>query len=282
MTVSTAARAGVVEASDGALLYYEATGSGPPILLVHGWTMSGRFWKRQVEALSRDRTVVTMDLRAHGNSSKVLHGHTIPQYARDVRTIIESLKLEDVALVGWSLAGPVVLESWRQLGADRIRSLALVDTTPAPFSHGDWNAHPLRGHDYDQLNARFAALFGDRETFARQFIDSMFKGGTAPAEDMRWMLAESMKAPSAVAVAIYSDFVMRDYTSVLRTITVPTIVFAGDSNVFRRGIEQGRWVAEQIPAASFVASPTGGHLLFYEEPDRFNAELTTFLARAKR
>ncbi len=95
------------------------------------------------------------------------------------------------------------------------------------------------------------------------------------------MLSESMKAPSAVAVAIYSDFVMRDYTSVLRTITVPTVVFAGDSNVFRRGIEQGRWVAEQIPAASFVASSAGGHLLFYEEPDRFNAELTRFLARAK-
>ncbi len=279
MTVPTSARNGVVEASDGALIYYDVTGSGPPILFVHGWTMSGRFWRRQVEGLSGEFTVVTMDLRAHGNSSKVLHGHTIPQYARDVRAVIETLNLERVMLVGWSLAGPVLLDYWTCFGADRLRALALVDMTPFPFSPGEWNAHRLRGHNYDQMNATFAALFGERETFARRFVDNMFKSGTAPAEDMRWMLAESLKTPAAVAVAIYSDFMMRDYTPVLGNITVPTIVFAGDSKIFERGIEQGRWVAERIPGATFVPSTKSGHLLFYEEPDRFNLELANSLRR---
>lgn len=101
----------------------------------------------------------------------------------------------------------------------------------------------------------------------------MFKSGTAPADDMRWMLAESMKTPATVAVAIYSDFVMRDYTAVLPTITIPTTVFAADSNIFKRGIEQGRWVARQIPDATFVPSDNGGHMLFREDSAMFNAAL---------
>lgn len=103
-------RSGVVETGDGALVYYEVTGDGAPILFVHGWTMSGRFWDRQVEGLAPHFAVVTMDLRGHGNSSKVLHGHTVPQYARDVRAVIEALDLHGVTLVGWSLPGPVVLD----------------------------------------------------------------------------------------------------------------------------------------------------------------------------
>ena len=262
---------GVVETSDGALIYYEVTGDGPPILFVHGWMMSSRFWVRQVEGLWRDFTVVTMDLRAHGNSSKALHGHTIPRYARDVRAVIEALKLDGLTLVGWSLAGPVVLAYWSRYGADRLRALALVDMTPFPFSPDAWNAHPRKGHDYDQMNAACASILVDQEAFARDFIDNMFKSGAAPPDDMSWMLAESMKAPAAVTVAIYSDFLMRDHTAVLPTITIPTTVFAADSNIFKRGIEQGGWVASQIPGATFVGSDNGGHVLFYEDAASFNA-----------
>lgn len=275
-------RSGLVETSDGALIYYEVTGDGPPILFVHGWMMSTRFWERQVEGLSRDFSVVTMDLRAHGNSSKVLHGHTIPQYARDVRAVIEALKLEGVTLVGWSLAGPVVLDHWSHFGADRLRALVLVDMTPFPFSPGAWNAHRMRGHNYDEMNAAVASLYGDLEAFARRFIDNMFKSGVAPADDMRWMLAESVKTPAAAAAAIYSDFLMRDHTAVLPTITIPTTVFAADSNIFERGIEQGRWVASQIPGATFVGSDNGGHLLFREDAAVFNAAVAQSVPEALR
>jgi non-heme chloroperoxidase len=271
--MSTSTRSGLVEASDGALIHYEATGDGPPILLVHGWMMSSRFWVRQVEDLSGEFTVVTMDLRAHGNSSKVLHGHTLPRYARDVRAVVEALELDGVTLVGWSLAGPLVLEYWKRYGADRLHALALVDMTPFPFSPGPWNAHRLRGRDHDGMHAALASVFADLESFARRFIDNMFKSGTAPDGDMRWMLAEGMKTPAVAAAAIYSDFLMRDYTVVLPTIAIPTTVFAADSNIFESGIAQGRWVASRIPGASFVASDGGGHALFYEEAAIFNAAL---------
>ncbi|HET6965209.1 MAG TPA: alpha/beta hydrolase [Acidimicrobiales bacterium] len=264
---------GIVQAGDEALLYYEACGSGPAILLVHGWMMSTRFWDRQVEALSGDFTVVAMDFRAHGNSGKVLHGHTIPQYARDVRTVVERLELESVTLVGWSLGGAVVLDYWSHYGADRLSSLSLVDMTPCPFSSDAWNQHRLRGRNYDQLNATVASIYSDQYGFVRRFVDSMFHSGAAPTDDAAWMAAEAMRTPAPAAAAIYSDFVMRDYTAILPTISVPATVFASDSGVFERGIEQGEWIASRIPDGRFVASDRGGHLLFREDAATFNAAI---------
>ena len=71
------------------------------------------------------------------NSSKTLDGHTIPQYAKDVRAVIDALKLKDVTLVGWSLAGPVVLEYWKQFGADKVKA-EMVSLQPlvAPVAAG--------------------------------------------------------------------------------------------------------------------------------------------------
>lgn len=265
---------GVVPAGDDALLYYQVSGSGRPILFVHGWMMSGRFWDRQVEDLSPAFTVVTMDLRAHGNSSKVLHGHTIPQYAQDVRTVIESLELESVMLVGWSLAGAVVLDYWSHYGADRLSSLGLVDMTPYPFSPDAWNQHRLRGRNYEQMNATVASIYSDQGAFIRRFVDTMFHSRAANEDDAGWMVAEGMKTPAPAAAAIYSDFVMRDYTAVLPTISVPTTVFAADSGVFERGMEQGRWVASRIPGGRFVASERGGHVLFREDTATFNTAIS--------
>lgn len=130
---SNGKKAGLVTALDGCRIYVETVGSGTPILLVHGWTMSGVFWRHQMAGL-RDRfQVVTMDLRAHGNSSKTMEGHTIEGYATDVRAVITALNLERVVLAGWSLAGPVVLAYWRKFGGDRLSAMVLVEMTPFPY-----------------------------------------------------------------------------------------------------------------------------------------------------
>lgn len=278
----TLALAGTVETPDGAMIYYETKGQGPAILFVHGWTMTGKFWQKQVEKLAKDHQVVTMDLRAHGNSSKTLSGHKIPQYAKDVRTVIDALKLKDVALLGWSLGGPVVLEYWKQFGSDKVKALGLVDMTPFPFSPAEWNAQGLKNYNYDRMNAFFIALNEKRREVATGFINNMFKNSQAPKEDMEWMMTEHLKTPVSVATAIYSDYLMRDYTEVLKTVTVPTIVFAADSNIFKKGIEMGKFIASQVPKATLAASEKGGHVLFYEDADWFNNELDTFLQKSQK
>ncbi len=94
---SSISAAEYLETKDGAKIYYEDHGKGEPILLVHGWMCSSKFWEKNVHELAKDFRVVTLDLRGHGNSSKTLTGHTIAQYARDVRAVIEHLGLRNVA-----------------------------------------------------------------------------------------------------------------------------------------------------------------------------------------
>ena len=88
------------------LLYYEVRGTGRPLVLIHGWQCSHVFWQRNVDELARDFTVVTPDLRGHGNSSKGLHGITIKQFACDVYDLINYLDLKDAVVMGWSMGGP--------------------------------------------------------------------------------------------------------------------------------------------------------------------------------
>jgi len=267
----------LVETSDGGLIYVEVRGTGRPVLLVHGWTMSSAFWVRQKEGLAGEFKVVTMDLRAHGNSSKSLQGHTIPQYARDVRSVIDYLNLEGVVLAGWSLAGPVVLEYWKSYGADRVSALALVEMTPYPMSPKEWNTHALKGHNFDALNEALISLQEDRRAYGAHFVDMMFKSGEGLREEKGWMVREHLKTPTPAAIAAYSDYVMRDYTEVLGTITVPVLVANGDSEYLAFGARTGQYVADSIPKGYLVIFESSGHMPFYEEADKFNKALGDLL-----
>ncbi|MEJ2587514.1 MAG: alpha/beta hydrolase [Deltaproteobacteria bacterium] len=269
----------VIEIADGSLIHVESWGRGrPAIVLLHGWSMSSAFWVKQKAALSDAFTVIAVDLRAHGHSSKALQGHTVPQYARDVRAVLESLHITGATLAGWSMAGPVVLDYWRAYGDDRVSALALVEMTPFPLSPEPWNTHALKGHNMEGLNTAMISLQEDRVAYGRRFIGNMFHDGVGTPEDQEWMLKEYLKTPTAQAVAAYSDYVMRDYTGVLKDITVPVLVANGRSEYLCFGPKTGRYVADTLPKGRLVIYEGSGHMPFYETSEAFNKDLAS-LAR---
>jgi pimeloyl-ACP methyl ester carboxylesterase len=273
----------VFETSDGAKLYYEDHGKGAPLVLLHGWTCSSVFWQRNAPELAKDFRIITMDSRGHGNSSKILTGHTISQYARDVRALIEHLYLQNVTLVGWSLSGPVVLSYWEQFFQDsRLQGIGLLDMTPAPFSPAEWNSHSLKNYNYSAMHATFAAYLSNPMEYATSFAHKMFKGGKASLKDVQWIVAEMAKIPPWIAIAAYSDYLMSDFTHVLPTVTVPLIVFAGNSDIFKNGIEQGEHVANLAAKPIFVPFEDAGHILFFEKPEKFNRAVADFMAAAHK
>src|SRR6267143_2759428 len=97
---------GSVPSADRVPIHYHAEGSGSPALIfVHGWSCDGRYWSEQVRAFSPRHRVVIIDLAGHGESGKGRREWTIPAFARDVQSVIESLGLERVVLVGHSMSG---------------------------------------------------------------------------------------------------------------------------------------------------------------------------------
>ena len=98
-----------LQVSDGAWIYFEDYGKdkGDPILILHGYLCSSKFFYKNIEALSADHRLVLMDWRGHGSSSKCLHNLTMDRCAKDVHELIEHLGLEDVTLLGWSMGSSV-------------------------------------------------------------------------------------------------------------------------------------------------------------------------------
>ena len=269
---------GYFQTQDDAQIYYEIHGEGRPLVLLHGWQCSHRFWQRNVEALAERYQVITPDFRGHGNSSKGIHGITLRRYARDIHDLLAFLEVEDAVLMGWALGGPTVLSYYDQFGADRLKGLGLIDITPFPFSGAPWNSQGLHGHNLDGFNAQINAMTKDREAFYNGFAANLFHKGNRPG-GTEWIVEECMKLPLWISVAIYSDYLFSDYTPVLERIKLPTLVLGADSAVFPRGIEQGRHIASLVEDSTFVDFPDSGHILFYEEPEKFNDAVTAFMER---
>ena len=92
---------------NGATLYYEAHGDGEPIVFLHGGTAGLRYFEPQLTSLSEKYRTLAVDFRGHGRSEKTELGHTLSQYARDLREFLLQLDLNDVVIVGWSIGALV-------------------------------------------------------------------------------------------------------------------------------------------------------------------------------
>lgn len=267
---------GYVTTTDSTKIRVDVHGHGQPILLVHGWTMSSRFWRRQLPLADRFQ-LITMDLRGHGRSPAVLRGNTMDRYARDVRDVIRALHLQQVFLAGWSLGGTVVMDYWRQYGGDLISALGLIETSPAPMADAPWNVHRYHGKTLEEVKPRLAAMTKNRKRHGEIFINSMFLDGNAPTHAMKWMLKEHLAVTDETALSIYEDYLQKDYTGVLATITIPTIAIYGRSKNMCFGPSTGRFVAGSIADSRFEILDKSGHLPFYEEAEEFNTAITAFL-----
>lgn len=95
--------------------------------------------------------------------------------------------------------------------------------------------------------------------------------------DADWIIAEMLKTPTWIAEAVYSDFLMTDLAKILPEIKIPFVVFAANSGVFPNGIAMGHAIARQAPHATFIPFPDAGHMLFYEQSQKFNSALAAFL-----
>src|SRR5258708_1779107 len=124
---------------DGAQLHYEDQGTGRTILFIHGVWMSSKFFQRQVPTLSKRLRVITLDLRGHGRSSHTMHGHTVANYTRDIRALIDGLGLNDVVLAGWSMGAFVLWDYFKQFGAHKVKATIVIEESASDFKWPDWS-----------------------------------------------------------------------------------------------------------------------------------------------
>ncbi|MDE2728425.1 MAG: alpha/beta hydrolase [Gemmatimonadota bacterium] len=259
-------RTGFVEANDGVRLYYEDTGSGKPAFLIHGGGLSMGWWRKQVPALSLRFRVIAADTRGNGRSDKTPWGHRTARYAMDVRQIIETLDLDEVTLVGWSIGARTVLSYIELFRNYRLKGVVLVDEVPSIEVHGP--------SDPPEPEPDAESPSEDETERKRRQLRDMFVSLDVPDAELDVLLEESRENTPAQGVTLGPDYQAQDWRPMLPSIDLPVLIATGRKSGAFPGC---RYMHEHIPGARMEVFEDSGHALFYEEPDRFNAVVAEFI-----
>ena len=258
-----------IELRDGLPLYYEEHGEGRPILLVPGWTITTRFWERQVGDLARDHHVVTLDLRGAGNSGKTPHGHSLANYAEDLDELLRRLELLDVTLVGFAMGVSVSAHYLATHGNERVARFVWIDHSPHFFVAPDWPFALFGDLTAQKLEETLRRLWDDRPQATRELLGVMF----APEE--AWMLPELMKTPTEVATAMLAAVAAVDLRPLVPRLDLPVLLVNGRHSVVP--CEVGGWLEEHLACARRIVLD-GGHAPFWDDAAVFNATIREFAA----
>jgi non-heme chloroperoxidase len=258
--------------SNGVTMHVVDEGEGRPLVFVHGVMMSGRFFVNQVSGLRAAHRVVVPDLRGHGRSEKVLSGHTVANYAQDLRLLFEERSILRPLLVGWSMGAMVVYEYLKAFGSDSVAGIVIVDQPPSDFA---WDGYPFGVLTVEALAEMVEGLQLDQRAVAEEFAGLMQH---EPQPDVSaWMVDEIMQVPAAVASTILVNQTLRDYRPLLPRITCPALVAFGKDPKLTPP-EAGEYIASQIPGARFELFEHSSHVPFLEETERFNTLIAEFAA----
>ena len=184
-----------ITTNDNVSIYYEIHGEGKPLFMLPGWTCSTKFWKYNVEELSRHFQVVLMDMRGHGESEKVLHSHRISRYAMDVKNLLDALNLKDVTVLGWSMGASILWSYIELFGNYRIDSLICVDQSPAQYVKPDWPWGQKACFDVETFMETCFAAKSDPRGAAEGLVGACLKHAPS-AEDHKMLVDEICKCPT--------------------------------------------------------------------------------------
>ncbi len=268
----------LIETERGVRLHFEEAGAGPPVVLVHGWSMSSRAFAWQVEALARSRRVVAYDLRGHGRSPEpaATGRQRMEDHARDLAALLARLDLSSAALVGWSMGAQVALAALPAVAA-RLAALVLVSMTPRFTAAGDW-PHGLPETSVRALAARVehAPAKALRRFFDAMFVPGEVDGAQRAEIDAR-VLAGAPPLGAAAALAGLDALVANDERPRLGDVRVPVLLVHGERDPICLP-EASAFAQSRIPGARRAVLPGVGHAPHLSRPALVNDLLARFLA----
>ncbi len=233
---------------NGIRMYYAVYGQGPPLLLIHGGLGHGDIWGFQVPALARDNTVIVADSRGHGRSTRSNQPFSYAQMADDYLALLDFLKIDKVALVGWSDGGIIGLDIAIRHPA-RLSRLFSFAANYTPEGGRDVSNSATFNAYIERARRDYASLSptpGEFDAFVGQ-ISKMWKSEPKYSKQQ------------------------------LRAITVPTTIFDGDHDEAIKP-EHTRKMAELIPGARLVIMKDASHFAMWQKPEEFNSTVRAFLA----
>jgi len=261
---------------DGVKLNFQMEGSGKPLLFLHGWTMSSRVWRYQLEWFAKEYQVIALDLRGHGRSESPNGDYSFSSFSQDILSFIEGLQLEELTLVGWSIAVSLILglSSSRLSSVD---SLVLVDGTPTfmaseEFPHG--LPSPVVKRMLKMVNSNFTQAL---EVFHSLLLSEQELEMEEKDEIWDLLTNENYIPRQEVASKSLVSLANEDLRDKIGDITVPTLlIHGGEDKICPAGA--GQYMKEHMKNSEIVIFPEAGHAPFLTHADAFNRHLSYFLS----
>jgi pimeloyl-ACP methyl ester carboxylesterase len=260
-------------------LYYEDHGSGSPVVLIHGWPLSGASWEKQTATLlAAGYRVITYDRRGFGRSSKTAVGYNYDTFAADLDKLLKKLDLKKVALVGFSMGSGEVTRYLGKFGSKRVRKAVLIGTLGPYLVKAPDNPEGVDGKVFEGIKA---SLRADRPAFLMEFLRNFYNwdvtGGKQVTERVledNWNVAAGASPIGTVACV---DCWIEDFRKDLKKNDVPTLILHGDADRILPPDATSRRQVKMIKNAKLVELPGGPHGVLWTHADRINSELLNFL-----
>lgn len=256
-------------------------GAGRPVVLIHGWPLSGESWAHQVPALEEaGYRVVTYDRRGFGRSDKPRTGYDYDTFADDLHAVLEALDLRDATLVGFSMGGGEVARYLTRHGDDRVRSVVFAAAVPPYLAQTDDNPEgPL---DADTAAGMEKGLKDDEKAFYHQFTTDFFSVDgelTVPPAEQAEAERLANQADHHAALKAMEAFATTDFRDDLRNVTVPALILHGDSDATVPFEGSGKRTHAAIPGSELHVVAGAPHGVNVSHADEFNRALVDFLQR---
>jgi non-heme chloroperoxidase len=260
-------------------LYYEDFGSGQPLILIHGWPLSGKSWEMQIPVLlNLGYRVITYDRRGFGKSSPTADGYDYDSLAKDLHELISQLELKNVILFGFSMGGGEVVRYLTNYGSENIDKVALISSIIPLVKQKEDNPD---GVPQEKLDTIMESLKTDRVTFLESFHKDFYSYGLLSQSvsqkqlDYDWSIASCASPIATIKCA--ESWANTDFRPELVNVKVRTLIVHGDNDKVVPIETAGKQAAQGIANNEFMIIEGAPHGLNVTHADELNTIITKFL-----
>lgn len=250
--------------SDDLKINYEIEGRGKTLIFIHGWAGDLTRFNGLKDELREDYKLISYDLRGHGKSELSKDKISISQLAKDLKELIDYLKLERYSIIGWSLGAFVALEYLKENPDSKLEELFIIDMPPKILNDDDWNFGIGHGiySIYDAMKD-MGLIFRDFRSFCKLFIDRVDPNFT---DEEKLASLNYMADNDILTMAgLWHDIVMMDYRRFLNDLDMPTsLIYGSKSNFCSKGT--ANYYKREVENMKLYEVEGASHFIVVEKP----------------